>query len=224
MERAERAVPDAPEAGSNGSGRRRRRDPEASRAAILEAAREVFTECGYARATIRDIAKRAGVTHGLVMRHFGSKEQLLIAAVPGPRALTSVLPGDAATLPERLATAFVEQIDAPGGYNTLIALIRSGAAGDEAVGPLYAEVERQTTSVFEQALGPDVGTEVDLLRALLLGVAFTRHVAHTGPVANMTGEELVSRLAPAIRGVLDPVLPPSEPQEQSHLVGRHKRA
>jgi hypothetical protein len=77
---------------------RRRRDPEASRAAILEAAREVFAERGYARATIREIARRAGVTHGLVMRHFGSKEQLLIEALPGPRAAAEGVPGDLTTL------------------------------------------------------------------------------------------------------------------------------
>src|SRR6201996_3802803 len=90
---------------------RRRRDPVASRAAILAAAREVLAERGYARATIREIARRAGVTHGLVMRHFGSKEQLLVAALPGPRAAARALPGDLATLPERLAEAFVAETE-----------------------------------------------------------------------------------------------------------------
>jgi hypothetical protein len=186
---------------------KRRRDPEASRAAILEAAQAVFTERGYARATIREIARRAGVTHGLVMRHFGSKEQLLIAALPGPRGLANVIPGDVAALPERLAQEFVEQIDTPGGYNALIALIRSGAAGDEAVVPLYQELERRTTPVYREALGPDIDAEIDLLRALLLGVAFNRHVVHTGPVATMSGKELTARLVPAIRGILGPLLP-----------------
>src|ERR1700691_6032256 len=94
--------------------RRHRRDPEASRVAILGAAREVFTERGYARATIREIARRAGVTHGLVMRHFGTKEQLLIAALPGPRVLAGVLPGDLATFPERVAAAFVAETESAG--------------------------------------------------------------------------------------------------------------
>ncbi|MFE9671150.1 TetR family transcriptional regulator [Microbispora bryophytorum] len=43
------------------------RDPEARRAAILTAAHSVFAERGYAKATIREIAQRAGVTHGLVV-------------------------------------------------------------------------------------------------------------------------------------------------------------
>src|ERR1700742_4863565 len=111
---------------------RRRRNPEASRAAILEAAREVFTERGYGRATIREIARRAGVTHGLVMRHFGSKERLLIAGLPGPRAAAAVLPGDRATLPERIAAAFAAETAAAGDGHAVIALIRSAASGEEA--------------------------------------------------------------------------------------------
>jgi hypothetical protein len=110
--------------------RRRRRDPEASRAAMIEAARAVFTERGYARATIREIARRAGVTHGLVMRHFGSKERLLIEALPGPRAAASAVPGELATLPERVAATFVAETEsAGGGEHAVVALIRSAASG-----------------------------------------------------------------------------------------------
>ncbi len=186
---------------------RRRRDPAASRAAILEAARQVFTERGYAGGTIREIATRAGVTHGLVMRHFGTKERLLIAALPGPRGLSEAVTGEIASLPERLAHEFVAQIDNPEGYNTLIAMIRSGAAGDEAVVPLYTELERQTSAVYREVLGPDADVHIDFLRALLIGVAFSRQVARTGPMATMTSEELAERLAPAIRAVLGPALP-----------------
>src|ERR1700749_5240899 len=115
---------------------KRRRDPEASRAAILEAAREVFNERGYARATIREIARRAGVTHGLVMRHFGSKEQLLIEALPGPRAAAEVVPGDLATLPERVATAFVAGTESAGrGGHAGVAPVPSAGPGGEGAGP-----------------------------------------------------------------------------------------
>lgn len=72
--------------------RKRVRAPEVHREAILEAARAAFAERGYTRATIREIAGRAGVTHGLVMRHFGSKEQLFLAAVPGPGTCPNCCP------------------------------------------------------------------------------------------------------------------------------------
>ncbi|WP_078315306.1 TetR family transcriptional regulator [Mycobacterium sp. D16Q16] len=45
--------------------------------AVLNAASELFAEKGPTATSIREVATRAGVNHGLVHRHFGSKRQLL---------------------------------------------------------------------------------------------------------------------------------------------------
>jgi AcrR family transcriptional regulator len=50
---------------------------------LRDAAREVFAEKGY-RAATRDIAERAGVSHDLIFRYFGSKEKLFFDAVATP--------------------------------------------------------------------------------------------------------------------------------------------
>jgi AcrR family transcriptional regulator len=50
-------------------------------AAILEAATDLFAERGPAATSIRDIAARSHVNHGLVFRHFGTKEQLVGAVL-----------------------------------------------------------------------------------------------------------------------------------------------
>lgn len=55
---------------------RRRRDPEATRAAILEAAEDLFLAHGPAETPTSRIARRAGVTKSLIHHHFGSKEDL----------------------------------------------------------------------------------------------------------------------------------------------------
>lgn len=54
----------------------RHRDPHATRAAILEAAEEIFVEKGFADASVSQIARAAGVTKSLIHHHFGSKEGL----------------------------------------------------------------------------------------------------------------------------------------------------
>src|SRR5215510_212651 len=56
------------------------RRSDATRAAILTAARERFAADGYDRATIRAIAGDAAIDPALVMRYFGNKEQLFAAA------------------------------------------------------------------------------------------------------------------------------------------------
>ncbi|MFK4788607.1 TetR/AcrR family transcriptional regulator [Microbacterium sp. ZW T5_56] len=53
----------------------------ARRAEIVRAALAGFAEHGYERASLRDIAARAGVTHAALLRHFATKEDLLLAAL-----------------------------------------------------------------------------------------------------------------------------------------------
>ena len=55
---------------------RTKRDPEATRAAILEAAETVFLATGVAEASISQIARQAKVTKSLIHHHFHSKEGL----------------------------------------------------------------------------------------------------------------------------------------------------
>lgn len=63
----------------------KRRGPYAStparRAEMVRAASASFAEHGYERASLRDIAARAGVTHAALLRHFATKDDLLLAAL-----------------------------------------------------------------------------------------------------------------------------------------------
>jgi len=58
-------------------GSERRRESEERRRRILRAARECFGEHGYAGSTVAAIARRAGVSNGLLYQFFANKEQLL---------------------------------------------------------------------------------------------------------------------------------------------------
>ncbi len=58
---------------------RKRRDPEATRAAILDAAEELFLVRGPADTPTSAVARRAGVTKSLIHHHFGTKEDLWTA-------------------------------------------------------------------------------------------------------------------------------------------------
>lgn len=49
----------------------------ARRAEIVRAARDSFAEKGYAKASLRDIAERAGITHAGLLHHFRNKDELL---------------------------------------------------------------------------------------------------------------------------------------------------
>ncbi|HEY0105782.1 MAG TPA: TetR family transcriptional regulator, partial [Rhizomicrobium sp.] len=59
----------------------RKRDAEATRAAILAAAKAHFAKSGYDGAFLRDIAAEAGADAALINRYFGGKEGLFAAAL-----------------------------------------------------------------------------------------------------------------------------------------------
>jgi AcrR family transcriptional regulator len=107
--------------------RARRLTAEARKSSILKAARRAFTETGDMNGTtIRLIADRAGISEGVIYRHFESKDQLFIEAVVEPLteaveqliAATQVVDRDEPLTPER-------QVETMQGlYRQLIATLK----------------------------------------------------------------------------------------------------
>lgn len=61
-------------------------------AALLASVEEAVAECGVSGVSLRDVARRAGVSHGAPAHHFGSKAGLLTAfAVQGHRLLVQAI-------------------------------------------------------------------------------------------------------------------------------------
>ncbi|MBI2390057.1 MAG: helix-turn-helix transcriptional regulator [Deltaproteobacteria bacterium] len=73
----------------------------------LDAATVLFAERGPAQVSVKDIAAHAGVNHGLVHRHFGSKEALLRAVMERlVRRIEAALPSEDDQLVEAIDHAF----------------------------------------------------------------------------------------------------------------------
>ena len=205
---------ESPASARSAGPRRRTRNPELKRAAILAAARAVFAERGYARATIREIARRAEVTHGLIVLHFSTKEQLFIQAVPGTRDLEDYVQGDRDTLGERVATAFVKRMESADSADPFIALVRSAASDENAARGLLGAMSRESLRAYETVLeGVDLAVKVDLIGAFLTGVTFNRYVIGEGPIATMPPDELVSYLTDVLGSIMDRPAPQSSPIE-----------
>lgn len=79
-----------------------RSNPRGTRAQLLVQAARLFAERGFAGVSLVDIAQAAGFTKGAVYSHFGSKEQVFLAAVRSViERLEAVAPGPGSTEFER---------------------------------------------------------------------------------------------------------------------------
>src|SRR5580658_88085 len=58
---------------------RRKRDPQSTREAILEAARQQLSQDGKEGVSVAEVAQRAGVNRGTAYQHFQTREQLIEA-------------------------------------------------------------------------------------------------------------------------------------------------
>lgn len=86
---------------------------EATRAALLAAARRQFARVGFSRAEIAKIAAQAGVTTGAVYHHFGSKKGLFLAVAEKLEAeiLARGLSAEAADPWTRFRAGFEKLVD-----------------------------------------------------------------------------------------------------------------
>src|SRR3954470_4690841 len=113
---------------------------------ILAAARGEFAARGYDAASIRGIARAAGVDPALVHHYFGGKEQVFVAAMELPFDPTVVLPGilagDQSTVGERFARFFLSIWSSADARGPFIALLRAASTSDEAAGMLRSFVEQ----------------------------------------------------------------------------------
>src|SRR5687768_13126754 len=97
---------------------------EATKAAILAAARARFAAGGYERATIRSIAADANIDPALVMRYFCSKEGLFAAAAEYDLQLPDLAAVPRAALGGVLVGHLLDRWEAD---DTFMALLRASA-------------------------------------------------------------------------------------------------
>ncbi|MFG3604074.1 TetR/AcrR family transcriptional regulator [Micromonospora chersina] len=179
----------------------RARRSDATRAAILRAARERFAADGYERATIRAIAAEARIDPSMVMRYYGSKEGLFAAAAE----FDLRLPDLAAVPPDRLGETLVRHfLRRWEGDETLAALLRAASTNPgaaERMRLLFADQLAAAVAGFG-ADPASTARRAGLVASQTLGLAFTRYIVRLPPVVEMTPDELVAWVAPTLQRYL----------------------
>lgn len=186
------------------AGQRGSRPPYGSgREALLDAAITVVARRGLRYLTYRAVAAEAGVTHGLVAHHFGSRDALLLAALRHSveRAIDITELRTPSSDPEDFVQGLADMVErAPDlhafQYEVLLEARRSPEVREHAA-ELYASYRSAAREGLAQ-LGIADGPLADLVFAALDGLVFQQITV--GPVAvTEAAIDALRRLLAAVR-------------------------
>jgi len=158
---------------------------------------------------MRSIADEAGVDVALISYFFGSKRGLFgatMALEANPAlVLADALPGDLNTLPERILRALITTWDDPLRSLPMRVMI-AGAVADPGVARLLREVieAEMIARIADRLGGPDATARAAVAAVQAFGLIFDRYLLRVEPLASMPADELVARMAPAMRAALSP--------------------
>jgi AcrR family transcriptional regulator len=131
----------------------RPRDAERTHAALLIAARTLFSTRGFANTGVRDVAELAGVNSSLVRRYFGSKHGLFRATLEEVIDISPMFHGDRRRFGVDMVAAFLDTEDAPGP----LAMMILSAADPEAHATSVELLQTKALAPLATWLGPPDG-------------------------------------------------------------------
>jgi AcrR family transcriptional regulator len=177
----------------------RPRNAAQTRADILAAARRLFAAEGYERTTLRAIAADVGVDAALVIRYFGSKQDLFATAAEFTIELpdlTDVKPDDiAAMLLPRYFAVWEED-------HSFMALLKVAMTSRVAADILNETLATHVAPTLKAATPDNDQQRIALTDAFVIGLAATRSVLGNLPAAELSRDELRQWAAPVFRQLL----------------------
>jgi AcrR family transcriptional regulator len=137
------------------------RGRDSVRAALTASATELYAKFGPAGVSVREIAKHAKVNHGLVHRHFGSKEALLVEVMNGLASQVNTALGPVRE-DETLAELLPLLVQDEGGVGTHWRILAQAILAGEDPAELQKDfpVFQRLIAAARNSLGPDVHAEV----------------------------------------------------------------
>jgi AcrR family transcriptional regulator len=197
------------QADDSSTNRPRGRRPAGSgtREAIVEAAREQFSERGYRGTTLRSVGSAAGVDPKLVLHYFGSKQQLFVQSLELPLDPDQVVgrlfePGPE-TIGARAAEMLMTILDDLDSQHVLVAVVRAAASEPEAAELIREVLTTRVLGPMAQLVGgPDAELRASLMGSQIVGLAMARHVVGLKPLATASREQLVAALTPVFEHYL----------------------
>jgi AcrR family transcriptional regulator len=171
------------------------------RDAIVRAARRAFTRLPYADVTVRGIAADAGVSPSLVVKRFGSKEQLFSSVADFRAAADQLLAAPLEALGHHMALTLVRAKRAD-GMDPLLRVVFSLGIDDERSLLRERFQEQVTARLTERLRGEDRALRAELVAGQLVGLGAALSIHLSGASASADAERIADLYAPALQCLL----------------------
>jgi AcrR family transcriptional regulator len=176
-----------------------------TRGEILLAARKTFAEKGFDKATIRGIAREAGVDPALVHHYFATKEGVFVAAMHLPLDPSVVVPqiiaGPREQVGERLVRFILTMTEDSRSREPMVGMIRAAMTNEQAVVMIREFVSHAILGRVVEALGVSP-LRMQAAFAQMSGLILGRHILRLEPLASAEIDELVELIGPTIQRYL----------------------
>ncbi|WP_203291481.1 TetR/AcrR family transcriptional regulator [Maricaulis parjimensis] len=171
----------------------RARNAEATRCAILEAARNRFAHNSYDNVGIREIASEAGVDSALISRYFGSKEELFAQVLDSAKK-SDLFQGGREGLARRTAEHLIDNHGGDKPLDDLLVLLNS--AGSETAGEMVRRSihERYNEPMAELLGGRDALLRARMFGSALMGLIISSKIHGTRFLGDLPREAMLERL------------------------------
>lgn len=184
-------------------GRRRTGDTDA-RAQIVAAATKEFLDRGYDAASLRAIARKAGVDPALVHHYFSDKAELFAEAVRVPlrpdQIVREALRGPRESIGVNLVTVILTTLEGEKARDRVISLIRTGLGHDFAATMIRQFLVREVLRRIATELSVEDGElRATLAATQIVGMLVVRYGIRAEPLASAPIEEVARRIGPAIQ-------------------------
>lgn len=184
--------------------RRRRHDAEATREQILAAARELFSLESFSDVSLRKIASQVGVDAAMIIRHFGSKENLFAEAMKRPDLLDQrLLEIPRERFGEQIVRYLLKMDKTSREFHMLVALLRS-ASHKQAAEKLPGIANDAVSLLAGWLGGNEAELRASLIHSQLIGLLVMRRILADKTLSSDNEiESVVARLAPVIQNLVD---------------------
>ncbi|WP_369243139.1 TetR family transcriptional regulator [Streptomyces sp. R21] len=180
-----------------------RRDAEATKAAILHAARYLLARHAHTDITLKAVADRAGVSPPLILKYFGNKDALFARVMSFEADADALLDAPIEELGRHMVChLLVSQTEQ--GADPLLRIVFAPLQGEQG-DILRANFRTQVSDRLARRLtGPDAGLRAELAAGALLGLGVMYGIARGTHLRATAIEDITDRYAPLVQAHLTP--------------------